>query len=280
MTKASLSNWGCFQLESSQSLLQPDPLSSQFTPARSPSLGHPSPDYRSTGLLEAKSPTSDTLCLLGEMCFGTSSLSTTALTAFGPWRFKTWSRSNLPLAGSIPATFPRLAVVQPLATSKQPADCLSRSSPESVTTPVWMRGAEMMRGIGSGSDKPPHVSCHHGKEGADARGDRITHSAPAGLRGVRLGGGGGDRHADPLDSADRARAVLRLQRLRDLGPGCAQLDGAAGPGSAVGDLAGLVGGGSPSGALSALWGAHRAAALSGGQGALHDPAGGGCGPGL
>lgn len=30
----------------------------------------------------------------------------------------------------------------------------------------------MMRGIGFGSDRPPNVSCHHGKEGADARGDR------------------------------------------------------------------------------------------------------------
>src|SRR5712691_277761 len=68
-------------------------------------------------------------------------------------------------------------------------------------------------------------------------------------------------------------AVLCVRRLRNLGPGRAQLEGADGPGSAVGDVASLVAGGGPSGPVSPLRGAHRAVALRDGEGAHHHAAG-------
>jgi hypothetical protein len=46
---------------------------------------------------------------------------------------------------------------------------------------------EMMRSIGSAIGRSPDVTGHHGQEGADARGDRITHSAPARLWDLWLG---------------------------------------------------------------------------------------------
>jgi len=42
-------------------------------------------------------------------------------------------------------------------------------------------GAETMTGTGSRGARPPDVTRYHGQEGADARGDRSTHSAPARL---------------------------------------------------------------------------------------------------
>src|SRR3990172_11388009 len=141
-------------------------------------------------------------------------------------------------------------------------------------------GAEMTRGIGSRSDRPPYVTGNHGKEGTDARGNRITHSATARLRGVPVGSGRGDRGAVAVDPADDRDPVLRLRRLRDLGPRRSQLDGAEAPRSAVGRLARVAAGRGASGAVSALRGAHRTAALCDGQGALQDAAGGGRGPRL
>ena len=65
--------------------------------------------------------------------------------------------------------------------------------------------------------------------------------------------------------------------VRDLGPGRPQLDGAAGPGSAVGHVAGLAGGRGSSRAVSPLRGTDRAATVRDGQGPLHDASGGGGG---
>ena len=45
-------------------------------------------------------------------------------------------------------------------------------------------------------------------------------------------------------------SVLRVWRLRDLGPGRPQLDGAPAPRSALGHVAGLAGGRGPSRAVS------------------------------
>ena len=60
-----------------------------------------------------------------------------------------------------------------------------------------------MQSIGSETDRSPDVTRHHGQEGADARGNRSTHSAPAGLWGLCLGGRRSGQHVDPLDPADR-----------------------------------------------------------------------------
>src|SRR3990170_691112 len=49
------------------------------------------------------------------------------------------------------------------------------------TDPCVDAGAEKIGGIGSEGDRAPDVTRHHGQEGADARRDRITHSAPARL---------------------------------------------------------------------------------------------------
>src|SRR5712692_396176 len=55
------------------------------------------------------------------------------------------------------------------------------------TNPCVDAGAEMIGGIGSESDSSPDVTRHHRQEGADARGNRITHSAPARLWDLWLG---------------------------------------------------------------------------------------------
>src|SRR3989442_14401620 len=101
----------------------------------------------------------------------------------------------------------------------------------------------MIRGIGSRSGRPPYVTGNHGKEGTDARGDRITHPAPARLWGVCVRGGRDGWDAVGVGPADGPGAVLRVWGVRDLGPGRPQLDGAAGAGSAVGAVGGAGGGG-------------------------------------
>jgi hypothetical protein len=92
----------------------------------------------------------------------------------------------------------------------------------------------MMRSIGSALDRSPDVTGHHGQEGADARGDRITHFAPARLWDRGMSTRRKRQHADPFDPADRRGAVLRVRGLRDLGPRDPQLDRAAAPGSSLG----------------------------------------------
>src|SRR5439155_13032598 len=84
-------------------------------------------------------------------------------------------------------------------------------------------GAEMMRGIGSRSDRAPDVTSNHDQEGADARRDRITHPAPARLWGLCVRGGGGGRDADVVGAPAGAGTVLRVWRVRDLGAGRPQL---------------------------------------------------------
>src|SRR5262245_46454737 len=100
-----------------------------------------------------------------------------------------------------------------------------------------------MESIGSESGRAPDVTGHHEQEGADARRDRNTYSAPARLWDLSLGGGGRGQHADPMDPADGPGAVPRLWGLRDLGPRAAQLDGAAAAGLALGNLDRVVAGG-------------------------------------
>src|SRR2546427_10334059 len=148
------------------------------------------------------------------------------------------------------------------------------------TGPGLNAGAEMTRGIGSEGGTPPVVTRNHRREGADARGDRNTHPALARLWGLRLGGRRGDQHPDPGDPADGPGALLRLWGLRDRRAIRPQLDGAPDPGPALGDVAGVAADRGPSRALSSLRGAHGAAALRRGQGALHHPVGGGSGGGL
>jgi len=74
----------------------------------------------------------------------------------------------------------------------------------------------MLGGIGSESERPPDVTRHHGQEGADARGDRITHAAPAGLWDLWLGHGRSRQHADPLDPADGRGAIRLKEQLAQL----------------------------------------------------------------
>src|SRR5260370_29014864 len=124
----------------------------------------------------------------------------------------------------------------------------------------------MTESIGARTDRSPDVTRYHGQEGADARGDRSTRSAPAGLWGLCLGGRRSDQHVDPLDPADRRGTLLRLRGLWDLGARDPQLDGAADPGSALGDLDGVAARRGTSRPLSPLWRADRAAALRGRQG--------------
>ncbi len=88
-------------------------------------------------------------------------------------------------------------------------------------------GEEMTRGIGSGSGTPPAVTTHHGKEGADARGDRITHPAAAWVWSVSVGGHGRDQPAAAVGAADGPRAGLSLWGLWAGGAGPAQLERAA-----------------------------------------------------
>jgi hypothetical protein len=142
------------------------------------------------------------------------------------------------------------------------------------------RPHEMMRSIGSALDRSPDVTGHHGQEGADARRDRITHSAPARLGDLGLGTRRRRQHADALDPADRRGAVLRVRGLRAFGARDPQLDRTTAAGSAVGELDGVAAGRGASRALSSLWRADRTAALRGGQGPLHGAAGGRRGPGL
>jgi hypothetical protein len=140
--------------------------------------------------------------------------------------------------------------------------------------------AKMIGSIGSEFARTPDVTRHHEQEGADARSDRNTRSAPAGLWDLCLGGRRSGQHADPFDPADGRGALLRLWGLRDLGARDPQLDGAADPGSALGDLDGVAARRGASRPLSPLWCAHRAAALRCRQGPLHGAAGGGRGPGV
>src|SRR5262249_8760063 len=96
--------------------------------------------------------------------------------------------------------------------------------------------ATVMGSIGSESGRSPNVTRHHGQEGADARGDRNTHSAPGRLWDLSVGSRRRRQHADPVDPADGPGAVLHLWRLWDLGARDPQLDGAAAAGFALGDL--------------------------------------------
>jgi SIR2-like domain len=148
------------------------------------------------------------------------------------------------------------------------------------TDPSPEAAAEMKQGIGSGSSTPPDVTRNHGREGADARGDRNTHPASARLQGDHVGGGRRDRDADPVGAPEREPVGLLLRRLRGHAPGRPQLAGAAGAGFALGHLAGMAGGRCPSPPLSPLWGPDRADPLAGRQGALHGPVRGGGGPGV
>src|SRR3989338_9093759 len=90
-------------------------------------------------------------------------------------------------------------------------------------------------------------------------------------RGTGRGG------AVAVGAADGPGTVLRVWRVRDLGPGRPQLDGAADPRSAVGHVAGVAGDRGPSRTVSALRRAHRAAAVRDAQGPLHNASGGGGG---
>src|SRR5436309_3517162 len=130
--------------------------------------------------------------------------------------------------------------------------------------PCWEAG-EGRGGIGPGSGTPPHVTGHHGEEGADARSDRITHPAAARLWGLRLDGGRGAQHADAVGAPDGPDPVLRVWGLRHLGARRAQLAGAPAPGSPLGDVDGLAGGGRPPRTLPSLWGPHRTGVVRGGQ---------------
>src|SRR5262249_38288529 len=75
---------------------------------------------------------------------------------------------------------------------------------------VGGRSAHQMRkSIDSGVGTSPDVTRNHRQEGADARGDRNTHSAAARLWGLPLGCRRWRQHADAVDPADRRGALLR-----------------------------------------------------------------------
>ena len=72
------------------------------------------------------------------------------------------------------------------------------------TVPALRAGGDEVReGIGSRCGSPPDVTRNHGREGADARRDRSTHPAPAGLWGLCLGRRRNRQYADAVDPADR-----------------------------------------------------------------------------
>ena len=78
--------------------------------------------------------------------------------------------------------------------------------------------AEMGASRGSEGDRTPDVTGDHGQEGADARRDRNTHSAFAGVWDLSVGGRQSSQHADPVDPA--GRPGTRLWGLRALGARC------------------------------------------------------------
>src|SRR3990167_2199963 len=115
--------------------------------------------------------------------------------------------------------------------------------------------------------REPYYVCGGG--GVSVRGvPSETGGGGRGGGGGGVGGGGG---------AGGGGTVLRVWRVRDLGPGRPQLDGAADPRSAVGHVAGVAGDRGPSRTVSALRRAHRAAAVRDAQGPLHNASGGGGG---
>jgi len=75
-----------------------------------------------------------------------------------------------------------------------------------------------MGSIDSETDRSPDVIRNHGREGAGARGEHATHSAPAGLRlrDLSVGSGRSRRRAHAVDPPDRREAAPRRRGERYL----------------------------------------------------------------